>query len=167
MRDRRSSSLLAASTLVLALVAAGCAGMGHGGGSGAGGHRHGQVMVASPYGAKETMDRLEAEVKKRNLAVAARINHSAAAAGVGKTLRPTELLIFGNPQAGTPLMECAQGAGIDLPMKALVTVDAQSKVWITYNDPAFIVHRQGVSDCPAVEGLRKALGGIVEAVVSR
>lgn len=128
---------------------------------------HGLITVESPYGAKETMDRLEAEVKKRNLAVAARINHSAAAAGVGKTLRPTELLIFGNPQAGTPLMECAQGAGIDLPMKALVTVDATSKVWVTYNDPAHIVHRQGVGECAAVEGLRKALGGIVQATVAK
>jgi uncharacterized protein (DUF302 family) len=145
-----------------ALTLAGCAGMG-----GAGHPRHGQIALESPHPAKATMDRLEAEVKKRNLNVVARIDHAAAAAGIGKTLRPTELLIFGNPQAGTPLMECAQGAGIDLPMKALVTVDAAGKVWLTYNDPAFVVHRQGVGECAAVENVRRALGGIVQAVVAK
>ncbi len=142
-------------------VVSGCASTG--GGTG----HHGLVATASPYDAKETMDRLEAEVKKRNLNVVARINHAGAAAGIGKTLRATELLIFGNPQAGTPLMECAQGAGIDLPMKALVTVDAAGKVWLTYNDPGWVVQRQGVSDCAAVENVRRALGGITQAVVAK
>ncbi len=139
----------------------GCAGMG------TPTDTRGLISMASPYDAKETMDRLEAEVKKRNLNVVARVNHAAAAASIGKTLRATELLIFGNPQAGTPLMECAQGAGIDLPMKALVTVDATGKVWLTYNDPAYIVQRQGVGECAAVEGVRRALGGIAQATVAK
>ncbi len=158
-------TLMATATALTVMISSGCAtgpGMSQGQNP-----KHGLITVASPYEAKETMDRLEAEVKKRNLAVVARINHAAAATSVGKTLRPTELLIFGNPQAGTPLMECAQGAGIDLPMKALVTVDPASKVWVTYNDPAYIVHRQGVGECAAVEGLRKALGGIVQATVTK
>jgi uncharacterized protein (DUF302 family) len=143
-----------------ALMLAGCASMGSS-------DNRGLVSLSSPYDAKETMDRLEAEVKQRNLNVVARVNHAAAAAGIGKTLRPTELLIFGNPQAGTPLMECAQGAGIDLPMKALVTVDAAGKVWLTYNDPGYVVQRQGAGECAAVEGVRRALGGIAQATVAK
>ena len=73
----------------------------------------GLVSVKSPYSAKETMNRLEELVKKRGLKVFARIDHAAGAASIGKSLRPTELLIFGNPQGGTPFMECAQSAGID------------------------------------------------------
>jgi len=80
----------------------------------------GLVAVKSPHNAKATMDRLEALVKERDLNVFARIDHAAGAAKIGKSLRPTELLIFGNPQGGTPFMECAQSVGIDLPLKALV-----------------------------------------------
>lgn len=84
------------------------------------------------------MDRLEDGVKQRGLVVFARIDHAAGASKIGKTLRPTELLIFGNPQGGTPFMECAQSVGIDLPLKALVWEDAMGKVWISYNEPAFL-----------------------------
>jgi len=99
--------------------------------------------------------------------VVARVDHAAGATKVGKSLRPTEVMIFGNPQAGTPLMECAQGVGIDLPMKALVWVDAQSQVWLGYNDPVWLVRRHGGGDCPAAENVRKALAGIAEATVKR
>jgi uncharacterized protein (DUF302 family) len=128
---------------------------------------NGMVAVQSPYGAAETMSRLEAQVKQRGLAVVARVDHAAGATKVGKSLRPTEVMIFGNPQAGTPLMECAQGVGIDLPMKALVWVDAQSQVWLGYNDPVWLVRRHGGGDCPAAENVRKALAGIAEATVKR
>lgn len=126
----------------------------------------GMISLRSPHGAAETLKRLEGEVRKRGLAVVARIDHAAGAAKVGKTLRPTELLIFGNPQAGTPLMECVQGAGIDLPMKALVWVDARSNVWLGYNDPVWIVRRHGGGDCPAAESVRKALAAIAAATVA-
>ena len=86
---------------------------------------------------------------------------------VGKTLRPTELLIFGNPQGGTPLMVCAQTAGIDLPLKALVWQDDSAQVWLGYNDPAFLAQRHGAAACPSVENLRKALSGLAEAAVAR
>jgi uncharacterized protein (DUF302 family) len=148
--------------LTAALTLAGCGHL-------AGRHAHathGLVSVKSPHSAAETMNRLEAQVKQRNLAVVARINHAAAAQQVGKTLRPTELLIFGNPQAGTPLMECAQGVGIDLPMKGLVSVDAAGQTWLSYNDPGHMVRRHGGRDCPAVETVRKALEGIAQAVVT-
>jgi uncharacterized protein (DUF302 family) len=127
----------------------------------------GMVVVKSPYSAKDTMNRLEEIVKKRGLSVFARIDHAAGAAKIGKVLRPTEILIFGNPQGGTPLMECAQSAGIDLPLKALVWEDATSQVWLGYNDPAFLAQRHGVAQCPVVENLRKALAGIAETTVAR
>jgi uncharacterized protein (DUF302 family) len=127
----------------------------------------GLVVVKSRYSAKDTMNRLEEIVKKRGLNVFARIDHAAGAAKIGKVLRHTEVLIFGNPQGGTPLMECAQSAGIDLPLKALVWEDATSQVWLGYNDPAFLAQRHGVAQCPVVENLRKALAGIAETTVAR
>mgnify|MGYP000249894945 CR=1 FL=1 len=97
----------------------------------------GVIAVKSSYPAKDTMNRLEDQVKQRNLNVFARIDHAAGATKVGKTLRPTEVLIFGNPQGGTPFMECAQSVGIDLPLKALVWDDAAGQTWLSYNDPAY------------------------------
>jgi uncharacterized protein (DUF302 family) len=127
----------------------------------------GLVAVKSPHNAKATMDKLEALVKERGLNVFARIDHAAGAAKIGKSLRPTELLIFGNPQGGTPFMECAQSVGIDLPLKALVWEDASAQVWLGYNDPAFLAKRHAAASCPVVENLRKALAGIAEAVTAR
>lgn len=127
----------------------------------------GLIAVRSPYSATETMNRLEATVKQRGLMVFARIDHAAGAARVGKSLRPTELLIFGNPTGGTPLMECAQTAGIDLPLKALVWEDDASQVWLGYNAPAFLAQRHGAPSCPAVENLRKALSGVADAAIAR
>ena len=127
----------------------------------------GMVEVKSPYRSTETMNRLEEVVKQRGLTVFARVDHAAGASKVGKTLRPTELLIFGSPQGGTPLMECAQTSGIDLPLKVLVWEDAASQVWLGYNDPAFLAKRHGVASCPAVEGLSKALAGLANAAVGR
>jgi uncharacterized protein (DUF302 family) len=101
------------------------------------------------------------------LIVFARIDHAAGAAKVGKALRPTELLIFGNPQGGTPFMECAQSVGIDLPLKVLVWEDATAQVRLGYNDPAYLAQRHGAASCPAVENLRKALAGLAEAAVAR
>ena len=127
----------------------------------------GLIEVKSPHSAKDTMNKLEDIVKQRGLNVFARIDHSAGATRIGKTLRATELLIFGNPQGGTPLMECAQTAGIDLPLKALVWEDASNQVWVGYNDLAFLAQRHGATACPAVDNLRKALAGIAEAAVAK
>ena len=126
----------------------------------------GLVAVKSPYDAKTTMDKFEAVVKGKGLNVFARIDHAAGAAKIGKTLRPTEVLIFGNPQGGTPFMECAQTVGIDLPLKALVWQDAASQVWLGYNDPAYVAQRHGVAQCPVVENLRKAVAGFAAAAVA-
>lgn len=127
----------------------------------------GLVALKSPHGAKETMNRLEEQVKKRGLTVFRRLDHAAGAAKTGKALRPTELLVFGNPQGGTPLMECAQTAGIDLPLKALVWEDSSSKVWLGYNDPAYLAKRHEAPQCPVAANLQKALAGIAEDTVAR
>ena len=133
-------------------------------------HAHaadGLVAVKSAYSTAETGGRLVAALQARGLKLFARIDHAAGAATIGKTLRPTEVFIFGNPQGGTPLMECAQTAGIDLPLKALVWEDAAGQVWLGYNDPAYLAQRHGAAACPVVENLRKALGGLAEATVAR
>ena len=126
----------------------------------------GLIALKSPHSAAATMNRLEDTVKQRGLTVFARIDHAAGAAKVGKTLRPTEVLIFGNPQGGTPLMECTQSAGIDLPLKALVWQDASEQVWVGYNDPAYLAQRHGAAQCPAVENLTKALSSLAGAAVA-
>ena len=125
----------------------------------------GLIAVKSPHSAAVTMNRFEDIAKQRGLMVFARVDHAAGAAKVGKMLRPTEVLIFGNPQGGTPLMECAQSAGIDLPLKALVWEDASAQVWVGYNDPAYLAQRHGAAQCPVVENLTKALSSLAGAAV--
>jgi uncharacterized protein (DUF302 family) len=127
----------------------------------------GLIELKSPHGAKATMDKFEEVVKQRGLNVFARIDHAAGAAKVGKSLRPTEVLIFGNPQGGTPFMECAQSVGIDLPLKALVWEDSSGQVWLAYNDPAYLARRHDVPQCQAVGGLAKALSGLAQSALGR
>jgi uncharacterized protein (DUF302 family) len=127
----------------------------------------GLVALKSPYPAKDTMNRLEEIAKQRGLNVFARIDHAAGAARIGKTLRATEVLIFGNPQGGTPFMECAQSVGIDLPLKALVWEDPQGQVWLGYNDAAWLARRHGATQCPAAEAIGKALSGLAEAALAK
>ena len=127
----------------------------------------GMIEVQSAYGAKQTMDRLESVLRDNGVTIFARIDHAAGAAKIGKKLRATELLIFGNPQGGTPLMECSQTAGIDLPLKALVREDESGQVWLGYNDPAFIAARHGAAQCPVVANLKKALAGYVQQAVAK
>jgi uncharacterized protein (DUF302 family) len=126
----------------------------------------GMVSVKSPRSVADTVIRLEAELAQRKLAVLAKINHAAAAGQVGMSLRPTTVLIFGSPQVGTPLMQCAQAAGIDLPMKALVWEDAAGQVWLGYNDPIWVARRHGSTDCAAAGLVAQALGGIAVATVA-
>ena len=127
----------------------------------------GLIAAESLRGAKDTMDRLESVAKERGLTVFARIDHAAGAAKVGRKLRSTEVLIFGNPQGGTPFMECAQSVGIDLPLKALVWQDEAGKIWVGYNDPAYLAARHGVASCPAEAALAKALAGLVQEALKQ
>lgn len=127
----------------------------------------GLVAVKSTYGARETMDRLEGLLKAKGLTIFARVDHAAGAAKISKKLRPTEVLIFGNPQGGTPFMECSQTAGIDLPLKALVWEDESGQTWLGYNDPAFLAARHGAAQCPAVANLKMALAGFAQEAVAK
>lgn len=125
----------------------------------------GLTTIASKFGPRETMDRLEAAVKRKGLTIFARVDHAAGAADAGMQLHPTELLIFGNARGGTPLMQASQLTGIDLPLKALVWQDAAGKVWLSYNDPVWIAarHDAGAGVTPAVQGLTKALEAFAKA----
>src|SRR5437870_332404 len=105
---------------------------------------NGLVSLQSGVSARETLSRLLATLAGRKLTIFARVDHAAGAASVGLPLRPTEMVIFGNPMGGTALMQDQQSAGIDLPLKALVWEDADGKVWLTYNDPAWIAQRHGL-----------------------
>jgi uncharacterized protein (DUF302 family) len=122
----------------------------------------GLITMASSFGAKETMDRLEAEVKAKGLTVFARIDHAGGAVEAGLPLRPTEVLIFGNAKGGTPLMQANQAIGIDLPLKALVFEDAAGKVWLSYNDPRWLAQRHGLGGAvgPAVNAMAAALDAV-------
>jgi uncharacterized protein (DUF302 family) len=102
------------------------------------------TTIQSANGPKETMNKLEVEVKAKGMTVFARIDHAAGAAQVGLPLRPTELLIFGNAKGGTPLMQSMQMIGIDLPLKALVWQDASGNTWLSYNDPSWLAKRHGL-----------------------
>lgn len=148
----RSLSLVVASLLALSSTAFAADGL---------------IALKSPYEAKQTMDRFESNAKEKGLKVFARVDHTAGAVSVGMTLRPTEVLIFGNPKGGTPFMECAQTLGIDMPLKALVWQDAKGQVWLGYNDPAYLARRHHAKNCPAVAPLSKALSGLAKATVAR
>jgi uncharacterized protein (DUF302 family) len=110
----------------------------------------GLTTLRSNHGPKDTMDRLEAAVTTRGMTIFARIDHAAGARDAGLSLRPTELLIFGNAKAGTPLMQAAQSIGIDLPLKALVWQDASGDTWISYNDPSWLANRHTLASDIAV-----------------
>jgi uncharacterized protein (DUF302 family) len=102
---------------------------------------NGLVTLASNHPVRETLDRLEADLRVKNITVFARIDHAAGATSVAMPLRATELLIFGNPKAGTPLMQANQSIGIDLPLKILGWQDQGGKVWLTYSDPHWLARR--------------------------
>jgi uncharacterized protein (DUF302 family) len=122
----------------------------------------GLIALKSSHGPKETMDRLVAEVQAKGLTVFARIDHAAGAKEAGLALRPTELVIFGNAKGGTPLMQANQAIGIDLPLKALVWQDASGSSWLSYNDPAWLAQRHGLSR--EVEAPIKAMTAMLGAV---
>jgi uncharacterized protein (DUF302 family) len=109
------------------------------------------------------MNRFEAEVRARGLSAFAHVDHAAAAAAAGLSLRPTELLIFGNARGGTPLMESVQTTGIDLPLKVLVWQDASGITWLSYIDPAWIAKRHGVDSSATVVTLTAALEQMASA----
>ena len=124
----------------------------------------GLTTLQSNLGPQETMDRLEAQIRAHGMGVFARINHAALAAEAGLKLRPTELILFGNPRGGTPLMQANQTMGIDLPLKALVWQDASGKTWLSYNSPDWLAKRHELTGVePAIATMAAALSAIANA----
>ncbi len=123
----------------------------------------GLINVKSAHDVKQTADRLESVLKEKGMTVFIRIDHAQGAKKVNKELRPTELVIFGNPKVGTPLMQCAQSVAIDLPQKALIWKDDAGQVWLSYNDPKYLKKRHGIKGCDEVIGkVEKALGNFAK-----
>jgi uncharacterized protein (DUF302 family) len=105
---------------------------------------HGIITIQSQHSVAVTVQRLDALLKERGIIVFAHIDFSADAARAGLTMRPEQLLIFGNPKGGTPLMQAAPSAGLDLPFKALVWEDSDGHAWIAYNDPQYLLQRHAL-----------------------
>ncbi len=122
----------------------------------------GLTTIRSSHGPKDTMNRLEAEANARGMTIFARFDHAAGATAAGLSLSPTEVLIFGNAKAGTPLMQSVQTIGIDLPLKALVWQDASGDTWVSYNDPAWLAKRHGASS--AADAVVSNMSTVLEAV---
>ena len=119
---------------------------------------NGLVTIKSNHSVKVTLDRLEGLLKKKGITIVTRWSHDAGAKKVEIPLRPTELLIFGNPKLGSHMFTSKQSAGIDLPMKALAWEDEKGQVWLTYNDPQYIADRHGIKDRPEI--VKKMTGAL-------
>ncbi len=128
----------------------------------------GVINIPSDFSVKRTADRMVKVLKKKGMTVFKRVKHSSAAGKVGITLRPTELIIFGNPKVGSPLMRCQQSVAIDLPQKVLIWKDENGKVWLTYNDPDYLKQRHSIEGCDGVLGkIKKALAGLTKAAAKK
>ena len=121
---------------------------------------NGIIVLPSRYSVDETLDRLENLLKANEIRVFARIDQKAVAQEVGLTLRQTQLLIFGDPKAGTPLMDKYPSLALDLPLKVLAWEDAGGSVWLNYNSPIYLQNRHGLLETPFV-----ALGALLAKAV--
>jgi len=118
----------------------------------------GMISKKSQYSVKVTLDKLENVLRKKGITIVTRWSHHAGAKKAGIPLRPTELLIFGNPKLGSHFFTSNQTAGIDLPMKALAWKDKKGQVWLTYNDPTYIANRHSIGDRPKI--VKKMTGAL-------
>ena len=124
----------------------------------------GLVYMPSPFTVAETGDRLEALLEERPLNLFARIDHAANAASANKDLPPTQVLIFGNPNAGTPLMQCNRTVAIDLPQKMLLWQDEDGQTWLAYNNPRYLLERHNLTGCEQnIEMIGRALHSLAIA----
>ena len=125
---------------------------------------NGLIKIKSVHDVTTTINRLETALLDKDMTIFIRINHTAGAEKAGMQLRPTELLIFGNPKVGTPLMLCSQTAALDLPQKALAYKDESGQVWLVYNDPAYMAKRHNIQGCEKpVQKVTNALAKFVRA----
>jgi uncharacterized protein (DUF302 family) len=126
------------------------------------------LSVESAYPVKETADKFEAIIKEKGLSLFARIDHQKNAAGVNLALRPTELLIFGNPKVGTLLMQCSHRVAIDLPQKVLIWKDEKDTVWLSYNNPEYLRERHQIEGCdPVINKISKVLKALIQSVATK
>ena len=125
----------------------------------------GIVLIKSNNSVTATIDKLETVLKNKGMTIFKRVDHTAGAEKAGLRLRPTELLIFGNPKVGTPLMLCSQTAALDLPQKALAYKDENGQVWLAYNDPAYMEKRHNIKGCEKqLQEVSKALAKFAKVV---
>ncbi len=128
----------------------------------------GLINIPSDFSVEETTNRLENILNEKGMTIFNQINHSDAAQKVGVELRKTQLIIFGNPKVGSPLMQCQQSVAIDLPQKAIIWEDDKSKVWISYNDPRYLGKRHNIIGCDEVMNkVEKALSGITKTAATK
>jgi uncharacterized protein (DUF302 family) len=129
--------------------------------SGAGAYgAEGMIAVKSNHSVEATADKLVAVLKSKKMTVFTRIDHAEGAAGAGIALAPTQLVIFGNPKVGTPLMHCDRSVAIDLPQKALIWQDDTGQVWLGYNDPDYLKQRHDLAGCDEV--IEKVKGALAK-----
>jgi len=128
----------------------------------------GMINVKSTHSVENTATRLENILNNKGMTVFNRIKHSDGAKRVGLALRDTQVIVFGNPKVGSPLMQCQQSIAIDLPQKALIWENEAKEVFISYNDPNYLKARHKVEGCDAVFGkISKALGGLTKAAANK
>ena len=121
------------------------------------------ISIESQHSAKQTADKFASIVEKKGLTLFARIDHQKNATGANLALRETEVIIFGNPKVGTPVMQCSQQAAIDFPQKVLVWTDAENKTWLSYNNPEYIKERHNIQGCDKI--LTK-IAGVLNALTN-
>jgi uncharacterized protein (DUF302 family) len=127
----------------------------------------GLIVVKSNHSVAATADKLEAALNKNGMKIMNRINHAAGAESANMALRPTELVIFGNPKVGTPLMQCSQTVAVDLPQKALIWEDESGQVWLGYNDPQYLKIRHAIEGCdPVLAKVGAALKNFAQAATA-
>ncbi|WP_070989021.1 DUF302 domain-containing protein [Halofilum ochraceum] len=127
----------------------------------------GMVTLKSAHDVETTADRLVAALEDKGMTIFRRVDHAAGAREVGQELGPTELVIFGNPKVGTPLMRCGRTAAIDLPQKALIWEDDNGEVFLAYNNPRYLAQRHGIEGCEEVIGtIEKALANFARAATT-
>ena len=128
----------------------------------------GLVTMQSNHSVQDTADKLVSVIESKGMKVFARVDHQKNAQGADLTLRPTQVIMFGNPKAGTPLMNCEQTVAIDLPQKILISEDADQNVWLSYNNPEYLKTRHNIEGCDTVIGnISKALNAVSTAAVAK
>ena len=130
--------------------------------------KKGLVTLQSNHSVKDTADKLVSIIESKGMKVFARVDHQKNAQGIDLTLRPTQVIMFGNPTAGTPLMNCEQSVAIDLPQKILISEDADKKVWLSYNHPEYLKTRHNIKGCDTeIANIAKALNSVSKAAVAK